>query len=61
MDKDFGPQLSCEKVLELDRSFTAEDIFKALSNMAPNKAAGPDGFQAVFLSEDVGYSGAGCI
>ncbi|KAG8636043.1 hypothetical protein MANES_16G093425v8 [Manihot esculenta] len=54
-------RLSCEKVLELDRSFTAEDIFKALSNMAPNKASGPDGFQAVFLSEDVGYSGAGCI
>lgn len=43
------PKVSAEINKLLDQAFTVEDIEKALNQMCPTKAPGPDGLQVVFF------------
>lgn len=42
------PTVTAEMNLELDKNFTSEEVFKALKQMAPLTAPGPDGMSPIF-------------
>lgn len=45
---------------KLGTLFTNKEIQKALFDLNPNKASGPDGYSALFFIERMEYSGKGC-
>lgn len=44
-------KLRLEDMKIINRPFTAEEIYKALCDMGPTKAPGPDGFHAIFYQK----------
>ena len=42
------PMITAEQARELERPFTAMEVTKAIKDMHPSKAPGPDGFHATF-------------
>ena len=44
---------------ELNKPITLDEVRSVVFNMNPEKSLGPDGFQAFFLSEMLGYCGGG--
>ena len=42
-------KVTSEMNVQLEKPFTAEDVEKALANMCPTKAPGPDGLPAAFF------------
>ncbi|XP_031402735.1 uncharacterized protein LOC116212324 [Punica granatum] len=46
------PAVLHDKLQHLDRAITPEEVYRALFDMDPFKAPGPDGFQAVFFQKN---------